>query len=188
MGMVPDPPNQVFLKIITGKLNSLKSIFVLVLADQRTGHASLDHVLMGEVCNKMDTTYVLAVRGVLMMFQSLFYWYTTSSYSILGEHGKKLKIFSVLQICCHVRTFCVMYGTVKGESLQVKVYFKCIEGIVEGNFPPQITWNLSNEESYFQCSFYFFFCEINVDGQYFGPICRDNRHGFIQGLKSPLFL
>ena len=110
MGMVPDPPNQVFLKIITGKLNSLMSIFVLVLADQRTGHASLDHVLMGEVCNKMDTTYVLAVRGVLMMFQSLFYWYTTSSYSILGEHGKKSKIFfgssdmlSLTDILCHVR-------------------------------------------------------------------------------------
>ena len=86
------------------------SIFVLVLADQRTGHASLGHVPMGVVCNKMDTTYVLAVRGVLVMFQSLFYSYTTSSYSILGEHGKKSKIFfgssdmlSRTDILCHVR-------------------------------------------------------------------------------------
>ena len=110
------------------------------------------------VCNKMDTTYVLAIRGAPVMFQFLFYWCTTSSYT--GEAWQKnffQKSYTVLQMSCHIGTFCVTYETVKGESLKVKVYFKCIEGILEGNYPSQIlqiTWNLSNE-SYFQCSFYF---------------------------------
>ena len=80
--------------------------------------------------------------------------------AILGKHGKKKNFKNLLRFFRYAvtyGTFCVTYGTVKGESLKVKVYFKCIEGILEGFYPSQIlqiTWNLSNE-SYFQCSFYF---------------------------------